>query len=278
MTRTRGLAYAVTAAILWGSIGVAYRLALSHGASREWLILGRPLIGGLGSLAATVLGYGRPGRWSLLVGAGTLAPLVVVYLFAVELLGAALASILLYTAPIWVALLGLLLLGEKPGTRGALAVALGFTGSFLIAFEGWARASLVAVLVGLAAGLLYAAYMLAARYALRHGAGELEVGLHSQPFTAMAVAAVTKPGELPATVDLPWMLYLGVATMLVPYVLHARALRLLEAYRVSVVSLIEPLAATVLAALLLGEKLTALQLVGATLILAASLLALEKGR
>jgi len=197
-----------------------------------------------------------------------LAPFIVVYLGAVSLVGAALASILLYTAPMWVAVLGRVVLGEGLGCRGVLALVLGFVGVVLAV--GSSVFPLEGVLLGLLSGLLYACYIVLARVALLRGASSLEVGLHSQPIAALGVAAISPPPRPPTPVDVVWALYMGVATMLVPYMLNARALALLEAYRVSIISLVEPVSATLLAHLLLHETLTREQLIGATLVLLAA--------
>jgi drug/metabolite transporter (DMT)-like permease len=84
---------------------------------------------------------------------------------------------------------------------------------------------------------------------------------------------------MPGLVDAVFAGYLATAGTLVPYVLNARALSRLEASRVAVISLVEPLTATILAVVLLGEKLTPVQAVGASLILVASLVsATGRGR
>ena len=265
-----GVVFALCAAVLWGSIGVAFRLGVGVGASAGWLVLGRPLVAGLVSLACLVAGFGRVSRWSVVVGL-VLAPFIVVYLGAVSLVGAALASILLYTAPMWVAVLGRVVLGEGLGCRGVLALVLGFVGVVLaVGGVGSSVFPLEGVLLGLLSGLLYACYIVLARVALLRGASSLEVGLHSQPIAALGVAAISPPPRPPTPVDVVWALYMGVATMLVPYMLNARALALLEAYRVSIISLVEPVSATLLAHLLLHETLTREQLIGASLVLLAA--------
>jgi DME family drug/metabolite transporter len=243
------------------------------------LIVGRPLVAALFSLGLWLVGVGRPSRWSVVVGLAGLAPLVVLYLWAVELVGAGLAAILLYTAPIWVLLLGPLVVGERPGLAGFAVVVLGFAGVVLVALPMVSGgAGLEGLLVGLASGISYALYMLLARLARLRGASEVEVGLHSQLFAAAGVAAVVHPGGVPSVYDLVWMVYLGVATVVVPYFLHVRALGMAEVYRVAVVSLVEPVSANILARIVLGETLTALQVVGASLVLASALLATVTSR
>lgn len=267
------MAEAAAAAVLWGSIGVAYRLGVQAGADGAWLILGRPLLAALASPVAALLGAGRPGKWSIAVGLLGLAPLYATYFLAVSRIGAALASILLYTAPAWVALASGPLLGEPPGGQGLASMALGLAGAVLAVGPGGGSFDAAGVLLGLASGVSYAAYILLSRYAQLRGAGVAGVAVHSLPFAALGVTAVARPRGPPGLVDLAYASYLACAGTLVPYTLSSRALRRLEAHRVAVVSLVEPVTAVVLAWLLLGERLSPLQALGAAMVLASSLLA-----
>ncbi|MEB3851197.1 MAG: DMT family transporter [Desulfurococcales archaeon] len=275
---SRGLAvaYAVLAAVLWGTLGVVYRWGEALGASGEWMAAGRPLVPALVAVGLWLSGRGGPSRWSLAVGV-ILGVFVPVYLWAVRAAGAAVASILLYTAPVWVALASGLA-GDRAGVGGLALAGLGSVGAALVAAgEGLGGPGGVGALLGLLSGLLYAAYILAARAAARRGASPVEVGVHSQPVAAVVALALLKPGRPPGVLDAALMLYTGVATMLVPYTLNAMALRAMEAHRVATISLVEPLTATILAWMLLGESLSPAQILGAALVLASAALAARAG-
>lgn len=263
------VAEAVAAAALWGSIGVVYRLGVMHGASPPWLILGRPLAASVFSLAAFLAGWGRPSKWSLAVGLLGLAPLYLSYFLAVAEVGAALASILLYTAPIWVTLLSPLV-GDRVSGRAVAYAATGLAGVVLLVEPWGSPYSAKGIVLGLVSGVSYAAYMLLARLGQRRGASPVEVSLYAFPFAALGVAAVMQPDSGPGMVDLLYVAYLAVMGTIVPYLLSARALASLEASRVAVVSLVEPLTAVILAWLILGETLSPVQVLGAGLVVAAA--------
>jgi len=273
----RGAGYAAveaaSAAALWGSIGVVYRLAVMHGADPAWLVAGRPAAASLFSFLL-ILGGILPSWWSVIVGLFGLAPLYVSYFFAVERVGAAVASLLLYTAPLWVTALSPLV-GDRVEQRQALAAATGFLGAALLAAPA-GKAEPVGAALGLMAGLSYAAYILLARLGQKRGASVEQVSVHAFPFAAAGVLAVVRPHGLPGARDVAYMLYLAVAGTVVPYMLNARALSRLEASRVAVISLVEPLTATILAAAVLGESMTLSQCVGAALVLAGSLAAARR--
>ena len=66
-----------------------------------------------------------------------------------------------------------------------------------------------------------------------------------------------------------WLVYIGVVTTVLAYGLFYRGLHTISSETAGVLTLLEPLAAAVLAAIALHERLTALGVVGAVLMLAA---------
>ncbi len=280
MAVLRGYAFIVSASILWGTIGVAFKIGLESGASYEWLIAGRPLTAGLIALAVLAARGLTPSRWSALIGLLALTPLYVTYPLAVERIGAALSSVLLYTAPLWVVASSALVLGERLTAFKAVAVALGVGGVALISLPGGLTSlEPLGLALGLASGVTYAAYIVLARLSQVRGARPEEASLGALAFTGPAVYALLRPEGLPDLGDVPFILYLGVAATLLPYYLHVRGLSVVEAGRASIASLVEPIVAVALAVVLLGETLNPAQAAGSAMILAAvALVALEEAR
>ncbi len=229
------------------------------------------MLGGLAALIVIPLRREKPGKWAITIGFASLGPLFILYLKAVEYMGAGLAAILLYTAPIWVIVLSPLF-SEQVSSLGILAAIAGFLGVVLISLPAMKLGEIIGLLMGLGAGIAYASYMLFARRASREGASTIETGLYSQLFAAVEVSLIIHPTVKPNIYDLAGMLYLGVFTMIIPYMLHVRALSLTKAYRVAIVSLLEPIGATILAYMLLGESLSLLQILGATMVLLSAAL------
>lgn len=282
MPQPHPIASAVAAAILWGTIGIAYKLGVQAGACGDALIVARVALAGLLALPLIVWGRAPVSRWSLLIGAGVLGPLYAVYLLAVEALGAGIASILLYTAPLWVLMLSPAVTGDRPGTREMAALALGLVGVVLVAsppVTSPERTGAAPYLLGLASGVAYALYLLLARLAQLRGAGSTEVGVASLPLAVLGTLLVARPQCELGWVGAPYALYLAVFATLVPYFLNAWALARVESTRVSIISLVEPLTAVLLGALLLGERLAPAQAVGGALVLSSTLVvSLARGR
>jgi DME family drug/metabolite transporter len=88
------------------------------------------------------------------------------------------------------------------------------------------------------------------------------------PFLAVA-AATSEPVHAAGTVSWALLVYLGIATMAVSYGLLYAGLRTTSGSAATVATLVEPVSAALLAALLLGERLTWPALLGGALILAA---------
>jgi DME family drug/metabolite transporter len=89
-------------------------------------------------------------------------------------------------------------------------------------------------------------------------------------------AVVLLPIALPFGMALPsdaaadgWLVYIGIVSTVVAYGLFYAGLRSTSSEVAGVLTLLEPLAATVLAAIVLGESLSGLGLVGAGLLLLA---------
>ena len=271
-----GYLYVVAAASLWGTIGVAFKLGLERGVDYDWLIAGRPLLAGAIAVAVLAAAGVKPSRWSAAIGLAALAPLYVTYPLAVERIGAGMASVLLYTAPIWVVIGGRLLLGERVDRAKAASVALGVGGATLIGVPGGLLAfDPLGLALGLASGLAYAAYMLLARAAqTTGGGGHLQVSLAPLAFAGPATYLAVRPEGVPGVEEAPFILYLAVACTILPYYLHVRGLKHIEAGRVAVVSLLEPVVALLLAASILGESYSEPQVLGSILILASSAIAM----
>lgn len=91
----------------------------------------RFVVGVLAVLAAMALGHARlrPRRWGWLLLRGIFGGAAVFFYFvSIEHVGAGMATLLNYTAPVWSMLLGWWLLGERPRRTAAVALALTLLG------------------------------------------------------------------------------------------------------------------------------------------------------
>lgn len=212
------------------------------------------------------------------------------YFVAIHRLPIGIGLLLEFTAPVLVALWARFAWHEHVRRRVWAALALSLAGLVLVA-EVWSGFSLDGI--GVAAGLVDAVAL-----ALYFLVGERGVGrrdptslvCYSLLFAAL-FWAVTQPwwsfpfGKLSGSTSLHghfagtslpvWLLYLWLVVLgtILPFALSIGALRHLPATTVGIVATFEPVAASVVAWLWLGESLDAAQLVGGLTVLAGIVLA-----
>ncbi len=281
----RGLVLILIAALLWGTVGVAtktiYNLAdttaLAIGFLR--LAIAAPVL-----LVACWCTCGRHALriaprdlpFMLLIGV-TMALYQVCFLGAIPRIGVASATLItLCTAPVIVALLAAALLGEALTLRVVLALAAGLAGTVMLSWTNPSalagrHAALVGVALALSSALGYAIMTLCSRALAGHyhpiqpmtvglGAGALLL----LPFALASGISISFPPAGWAV-----LLYLGIVTTALAFVVFLTGMEHTTATVASIITLIEPLTATVLAWLLFDEQLGLLGLLGAALLLGA---------
>ena len=196
------------------------------------------------------------------------------------------------SAPVLTAVLAAATGAGVPSPRELLAIALCVSGVGALSLGAPASAEaahprlLVGVLLALGAGASYAALTVAVK-------GLLQAGLPLVPAVAavFSIAAVVLSPLLVTALaggGLAWLAsprgwllagYLGLGPTVVSYLLYGRALATLQPAPVATLSLAEPLVASLLGVLLLGERLGAAGGTGVALVLAGlAVLAAGAGR
>jgi drug/metabolite transporter (DMT)-like permease len=183
-------------------------------------------------------------------------------------------------APVFVVLIGWLLWRKRPKRLFVAALVIAFIGVLLIVSPklGQARGALVGDLLGLGTAAFYAAYMIAvARLGTTYGTGAIMLRT-TLIFTVLLAALMIGQKILPDTAH-GWGLLIGLALIaqVLGQGLIAYALARLPASFSSVGLSVQPLATSVYAAALLGERLTLVQVAGGVIVLAAILLAHRAG-
>ncbi len=291
----RGLLYVALAATAWGTAGAAAALAFRAGGLGPIALSFWRCLGGL-VLLLVFRAIGRRGRprprgraggarrtltGVLVTGAG-LAVFQGAYFVAVQATGLAVATVVtLGAGPVLVALGGRVTMGERLGRAGTAAVlgALAGLGVLMTGDGGGTlRPSGVAWAVLSAAG--YACITLHTRRAGQGGGGTDPLTATVSSFAVSAVCLLPfaaaeglwpSPHRLAVTVVL--LAYISSVPTALAYVLYFAGLAVVRATTASVLTLIEPVAAAVIAVALLGEELTAATVAG-TAVLVASVVVL----
>ena len=283
--RTPHFLLVVTAAVLWGTGGLLGSLLSDHsGTSAYAVAMWRMLIAGV----ALVVFLAVTGRLSpraltapmwrrMLVTGATTALFEVLYFTAVALAGVSLATLVtIGSAPLWVAAADAVVTRAAPPRRTVVALGLALAGLTALLGTGLeAGADAVAgVAVGLAAGAAFAALTFVNRHPV---AGLGAVRLTALSFTAgglMLVPLVALTGWSAPSGGEGWgyALALGVMSTALAYVAYLHGLETVPPFVATIVSLLEPLVAAVLGALILGERLGPVGVLGGAVLAGAIVL------
>jgi DME family drug/metabolite transporter len=278
--RGRAVLAVLAAATLFGTTGTAQALGPS-GTTPLGVGAVRIAIGGAGLLAALPLlgGHRRDAlalwrtRWGVLAGLTT-ALYQVCFFAGVSRAGVALGTLVtIGSGPVFTGLLSWLLLRDRPRASWVVATSVCVVGLTLLVGSGAASPDVdpVGLLLALASGFGYAVYTVAAKRLMNDGHRSDEVMAAAFGLGGLLLLPVllTQPLAWLATPSgLALALWLGLATTTLAYVLFGRGLRHLSAGPVTTLVLAEPVVATVLGVVVLGEQLAPLGWVGAALVLA----------
>jgi len=273
----RGLLLVLASTVAFGVLPIFGKVAYAEGVRPLVLLACRYVVASL-LFALLLRGKAPPWRTRLrLWGIGLVFVFnSIAYFLALALVPASIASLLVFSYPVIVALLAAALGLERLTVRSLLAAALAFGGCALtVAGTGEAARVLDAgpgSLLALLAAALYAVYViLASRFARDVQAQVLAQHLaQASALVCLVLALGTGRFDVPAT-PRAWgaVLGAGAVSTVVAFFAFLAGMALMGPTRASVVSSVEVVVTLSLAYAFLGERLEALQAAGAVLILGA---------
>lgn len=206
----------------------------------------------------------------------------VCYFASMERISLSLSTVLQYLSPFMVVLLSVPLFGERLTRSKVLALVMAFLGC--IACTGVLSSSTAVDAIGIAlgavSGLFYSVYTLGSRMVIgRYGVVTVSF------YSALTACLVLVPfSDVPSAVGIAvssvhtisLVLGLGLLMTLTTFGLYMYGIKGLGAGKASIVTFLEPVAATVLGLMVYGEDVTMGIIIGMGLVL-ASLLVLSRG-
>jgi DME family drug/metabolite transporter len=212
-----------------------------------------------------------------LVPAAAMAAYQVCYFWAVTLTGVAVTALVaICSAPLLIALLAALRLGERLTARVAVALGLAVTGTALLVVGPRGPAEVTGAfgagtLLALGAGLSYATYAVAAKGLLARMAPLAQAAATFSLAAVLLSPVLAAGGVTRAGLAAGWplLVYLGVGATGLAYALFTTGLRRVPATWAGIATLLEPLTATALGVLVFGEPLGVAGAAGAVLLLLA---------
>jgi len=154
----RGITYCVLAALAWAFIGPFSRLCFAEGIAPTAVAFWRLAISGVCFLIHALVFHElkttrRDFCIMALFGAFVVATIILTLQISIQKSGSALAIILMFTAPIWVALFSRILFHEVITPAKLAAILLALMGTLLVCFSGGSLGEEVSY-IGLSAGLV----------------------------------------------------------------------------------------------------------------------------
>lgn len=280
------LASACGAGFLWGTGALVVNLLIArHGYSPETISFWRFAVGAAVLLAL----FGRPALWRvvrpqlrLVLASGLCMALYVLFWFlGIARIGAAVPTLIaLCLPPVLVTLLAVVRGQERLDAALVAVLAAALTGTVLIVLQhgvanapgnaASGRVLLEGVLFSIGSAVLYAGFTLVSgRLSTQLGAARSATCLTVVAAAVMGLTGFVEPLRWPfEAAPEAWLLYLGVVTAALALLAFSWGAQRLSPTALTVATLVEPLTAVLLAALLLGQSLTPPQWLGAVLLLA----------
>ena len=289
------------AAITWGTTGTTLVL-LNQTVETAPLTVGFWRIAIASPLLLTAASR-TPGFWqrptpaesvAYLSLGGCMATFQLCYFNAVPLAGIAITAIVaICSSPLFITFIAVWKLGEQLSTKDYVALAVGIVGTVLLvagplsepsSAHSTGRQNALGIGLALVAGLAYALYVIVSKVSIRQtppikvaAFGFSSAALWLLP--AWIVASTTSPLAEPASqtalgtpdwlLALPFLFYLGAITTALSYATFLTALRYVPATTAGILTLIEPLTATLLGVFVFKESLGQLGVIGAGLLIGA---------
>lgn len=292
MTRRGSIIAALVSSACFGTLAVFTSVAYRYDAEPLQLLAWRF------GLSAVLLGgfvaVSDPGRlrvpardvaWYAVISILGYGAASICFFFALNFTHASVVAILLYTYPAMVALAERVFFSERLVGGRVAGVALTFAGCVLVVdpLSGTGGVATPGIVLGLGAAVGYTVFSVLSHRVLE-GRPRTTLMTYLFVFTAImaAVAAVLtgtplSPAAWNSTV---WWMLAGIVALptFAAILLYLRALRGLGAGPAAIVSTFEPVFTIALAAVVLGEKLSVIQLAGGVLVLVGVVVAERSSR
>lgn len=291
-----GSGLALLAATSFSVNGPFAGVASDHGMTTFGLVIWRGIVAAafLAALLALWAGRGRPLHYrsmcrrsvGLLLAAGSAGALLNLTIFAAfERTTVALALITFYTYPAMLAVTGILVHGERPSAVRLASLVLAIAGMALVVLsqmdpaEGM-RLDLVGLGLAFVAALCQVVYFTIGRSGFRDlPTDEATLGVFA---TALPIYVVTSglAGELGPAISAPFadptllaiVLLLGTIGAAIPSALILTAIRRIGGTRTGIILMFEPVVSVAMAAVVLGQAILPVQVLGGALVLAGGVL------
>lgn len=268
---------------LWGTIGLFVKLMEAHGSSSSYTGFVRLLFG---SVLVAVLALAFGGLKAFRIGPKTLVSCIlmgvvcqgtfnILYSTSISMNGMSVASVLMYTAPVFTSITCMLVFKEKMTGLKWLALLVNVAGCALTATGGNFSAEAIVpagILFGIGSGFTYAMTAVFGKISMQEDASPFAVAAYNLFFGCIFIALVRRPWRTVEDPFDPGILLIGllfglIATALAYSFYFSGLSGITQTSKVPVVASIEPVIATIIGVIAFSESITAVRIIGIILVL-----------
>lgn len=221
----------------------------------------------------------RRNRWILLLSGAAIGINWILLFESYRYTTVAAATLSYYMAPVFVILLSSLVLGERLTLSKLICVGLTLCGMILVSGvmrqRSGGTADFQGILLGLGAAVFYATVILLNQKLIDISAYDrtlVQLTVAALILLPYTLAAGPMTGHRLTLSETGFLLTVGILHTGIAYVLYFGSMKLLSAQTVAIYSYLDPVVAILLSRFVLNEQLTEEMVVGAVLILGATLL------
>jgi len=269
----------ICAAVLWASSGTASKYLFNSGMDPYALVQYRV------SFSAIILGAYlllvkphllkiRPQHlWHFAILGAGMGGVQFTYLFAISKINVAIAILMQYMAPFFIAIYSFLFFKELINRWKVFSIVMAFTGCFF-AVEAYNVAILAlnwhGITAGLSSALFFSFYTIMGERVMRHYS-PWAVLFYAFAFSSIYFSILLNPANLFfSDMQFLWVItviYVVVIGTAIPFGLFFMGIEYLRSTRASVVASFEPISAGIFSFIFLGEALTLWQVFGGLLVI-----------
>lgn len=275
-----GYLYVCLASVLFAISGTSSKFLFNTGITPTQLIQMRTTLAWAGLMGWLCLRHSERLKISLrdlpyffLLGVFGLGSAQFFYLFAISRISVAAAILLHYTGPVFVALYVVLIQRQKIGFISILSIFGTLTGCFFVV-GAYNPQLLVLNRLGIISGLLaavsFAVYSISSDYGMRKYS-PYTVLLYGLLFAMLMWNLLHPPLEAFMHRYLPvqwgWILFIGIVGTIIPFGLYFHGIKLIRPAHASITAVLEPVSASVFAAVFLSELMAPMQVSGGLLVI-----------
>lgn len=283
--RLVGILMVVAATLCWSTSGIFINLITqSSGISAEGLAFWRDLTTSLLLLLGILLinpGLLRVKRqdipWLVGMGAISIGAFHIMWNKAVVILGASLATVVQCNAPVFVTIMAWFLFQEVITTRKIIAVVLAAAGTILVSgvnFSGEWKIAPLGLIIALGSAITYGTLSLfGKKLSGNYNSWTIMFYIFSIGSVTLFIYQLGQPAPWPqGSGVIPWFIGFVLISTIIGFGLYTMALRKLPASVASITATTEILFASFMGYIFLQERMDAVQVVGALLIISGVIL------